>query len=232
MSVSEHNRADRRRLQTRAALIAAARQVFGAKGVEAATIQEITDVADVAKGSFYNHFPDAGAILRAVVEETLAELGSSLETLTAPLRDDAARVVSVSLRHTLRLSAEDRAIGWFVLRATDLLEPGEIALGVHGRRDLQSGVNSGRFHCDDLELMITIIAGSAHAVSRRRLQGTLPPSAEIGFVAHVLTLLGVPANEALSIASEDLPVVDRPGGGSDLDGSRTAVGACTERKGS
>ena len=232
MRASQHNRSDRRRIHTREALIAAARQVFGARGVESATIQEITDVADVAKGSFYNHFADAGAILGAVVEETLAELGSSLETRTAPLRDDAARVVSVSLRHTLRLCTEDRAIGWFVLRAADLLGTGDVALGAHGRRDLRSGVNSGRFRCDDLELMTTIIAGSAQAVIRRRLQGTLPPSAEIGFVAHVLTLLGVPGNEALSIASEDLPIVDHPGGGSDLDGSRAAVGAWTERRGS
>ncbi len=208
MSPSEpHNRIDRRRLHTRSALLAAARTTFGLKGVEATTIQDITDAADVAKGSFYNHFEDADAILRAVIEETLANLGTELETLTEPLRDDPARVISVSLRHTLRVCTQETTVGWFILRAGDLIEAGEVALGAHGRRDLELGFKTGRFRWENVELIGAMIAGGAQAVVRRRLEGRLPASAERMFVAYVLHLLGVPEDEATAIAAEELPTV-------------------------
>jgi AcrR family transcriptional regulator len=199
------NRAERRRLRTRAALLAAARDVIGSQGVDATTIQDITEAADVAKGSFYNHFDCSDAILRAVVEETLAELGGDLEALTEPLRDDPARVIAVSLRHTLHACVEDPTLGWFVLRAGDLIAVGDIALGAYGRRDIRRGLESGRFQFEDVELACTMIAGSAEALVRRRLEGELPPEAEAALVTHVLRLLGVPDDDAHTIAREELP---------------------------
>ncbi len=204
------NRADRRRLRTRAALLTAARQVIGSQGVDATTIQDITDAADVAKGSFYNHFSGADAIVRAAVEETLAELGETLEVLTEPLRDDPARVLAVSLRHTLRACVQDPTLGWFILRAGDLIEVGDIALGAYGRSDIRRGLESGRFHFDDVELACTMIAGSVEALVRRRLKGELPPEAEEALAAHLLRLLGVPDGDAQAITEEELPPLGDP----------------------
>ena len=47
------SRTQRRRDQTRAALLAAGRRLFSERGIGEVTIQQITDSADVAKGSFY-----------------------------------------------------------------------------------------------------------------------------------------------------------------------------------
>ena len=115
------NRAERRRLRTRASLVEAAREVFASQGVDASTIQDITDAADVAKGSFYNHFDSKESILRAVVEETLAGLARALDALTEPMRDDPARVIAVCLRHTLRACVEEPILGWFTLRAGEVI---------------------------------------------------------------------------------------------------------------
>jgi AcrR family transcriptional regulator len=206
---SPENRAERRRLRTRAALLAAAREVFAAQGVGATTIQDITDAADVAKGSFYNHFDSKDGCVRAVVEATLGELGRELDVLTEPMRDDPARVIATSLRHTLRACSADPTLGAFMLRAGNLIAVGDVALGAYGRRDLQRGIESGRFHRDDLEIVITMIAGGAEALLRRRLAGELPAEAEITFTAHALRLLGIPANEASTIAGEELAEIER-----------------------
>jgi AcrR family transcriptional regulator len=205
------NRAERRRLRTRAALLAAAREVFASQGVGAATIQDITEAADVAKGSFYNHFDSKHAILRAVAEETLAGLARALDVATEPMRDDPARVISVCLRHTLRACVEDPILGWFTLRAGEVIAVGDVALGAYGRRDIRRGIESGRFDFDDLELACTMIGGGAEALLRRRLEGELPAEADTDFAAHALRLLGVPDDEASAIAGEELVPMGRSG---------------------
>jgi len=197
-------RTDRRRARTRASLIAAAREVFASQGVEASTIQDITEAADVAKGSFYNHFDSRGSILRAVVEETLGELGRAMDLLTEPMRDDPARVLSVCVRHTLRACVEDPILGWFSLRAGVVMAIGGATLGAYGRRDIRRGIESGRFQCDDLEVAVTMLGGGVEALLRRRLLGDLPREADNIFVASSLRLLGVSREEAAAIAAEDL----------------------------
>ena len=61
-------RGARRRLETRARLVRAARDLMARKGVGATSIQEITDAADVGFGSFYNHFDSKETIAAAVMD--------------------------------------------------------------------------------------------------------------------------------------------------------------------
>jgi AcrR family transcriptional regulator len=205
IALAHPNRIERRRQQTHDALVAAAREVFAARGVDASTIADITEAADVAKGSFYNYFDAKDDVLRAVVATTLAELGDALDQLTEALRQDPARVISVCVRHTLRACVEDPTVGWFLLRAGETLSVGEAAIGPFGRRDIGRGVASGRFRVDDAELAGTMIGGAVQAVLRRRLCGELGPGADEALAFHALRVLGVPEPEARSIAAEDLP---------------------------
>src|SRR3954468_2751065 len=53
----------------RAAILDAARAVFGEVGYGAASVRDIIRRADLAAGTFYNHFPDKESIFRALVDE-------------------------------------------------------------------------------------------------------------------------------------------------------------------
>ena len=55
------SRLDRRKARTRQALIDAAVRLIAEGRGERASIQEITDEADIGFGSFYNHFEEQGA---------------------------------------------------------------------------------------------------------------------------------------------------------------------------
>jgi AcrR family transcriptional regulator len=63
------NRAERRKLQTRAAIKAAAFQLLMERGFQAVSIKAITDLADIGYGTFYLHFPDKDAAIWEVLYE-------------------------------------------------------------------------------------------------------------------------------------------------------------------
>lgn len=49
-------RQERRKLETRARIVAAAGSLFGDRGVRAVTVADICESADIARQTFYNHF--------------------------------------------------------------------------------------------------------------------------------------------------------------------------------
>jgi AcrR family transcriptional regulator len=195
------SRSDRRRARTRAALVEAGRRLFAEHGAAAVTIQDITDAADVAKGSFYNHFESREDLQRAAAEQALEELGAALDRDVEQRESDPARVVARSLRATLRACVADPTLGNFLLQNPDVLALGD-AIASRGRRDLQRGRRAGRFEFDDLGLLLTALAGAGQAVLRGRLQGELAATAETRFVALALRMLGLGGTEAAEIAAE------------------------------
>ncbi len=56
-------------LRNRAAILSAARAVFGELGFGAATIRDIIRRTHLASGTFYNYFPDKESVLRAILED-------------------------------------------------------------------------------------------------------------------------------------------------------------------
>jgi AcrR family transcriptional regulator len=73
MSAPVAGRRERTKAANRAAILAAARDVFAEDGYDAAGVRDIIRRTDLASGTFYNYFPDKDAIFRALVEETGAE---------------------------------------------------------------------------------------------------------------------------------------------------------------
>jgi AcrR family transcriptional regulator len=56
MTEHELSRRERKKVETRERLLSAAWSLYRDKGFEATTVEEITNAADVAKGTFFNYF--------------------------------------------------------------------------------------------------------------------------------------------------------------------------------
>ena len=109
------NRNDRRRARTRQQLLEAANRLYREKGVEATTIKDITAEADVAHGSFYNHFKSmdevASALAGVAIERVAAAVSEILRT--------ASRVEllpCVGARVVIRTLLADPATRWMIGR--------------------------------------------------------------------------------------------------------------------
>jgi AcrR family transcriptional regulator len=68
------NRFERRKLEVRERILAAAFELFLRKGVAATTIEEICEHADVANRTFFNHFATRQDMIRALAQRRLVNL--------------------------------------------------------------------------------------------------------------------------------------------------------------
>ena len=69
----EIGRRERKKEDTRMRIFRAAVELFHEKGFEATTVDEITERADVGKGTFFNYFPRKESVLAYLSEMQLAE---------------------------------------------------------------------------------------------------------------------------------------------------------------
>ncbi len=205
--VSE-NRHTVRRLRTRSQLLEAARAVFAKKGVEAAAIADITEAADVGFGSFYNHFASKEILLEVLIRETIERHGAALDELTAPLTD-AAEVLAVSVRHTVRMVDQDPVWGGFIVRVGLAHVQLAAGLGHRLRRDLRRGMTEDRFHVPNLNATQVAVGGIVLATMHSRLLGAVGKDAGDLAAEMVLRLLGVSEKEAAQVSRLPLPPLER-----------------------
>jgi len=89
----ELTRRERRTAETRERLFRAALDLFARKGFVETTVEDITEAADVGKGTFFNYFPSKDHILIAFTEMQLAKLEAAIEN---------ARRTNMAMRDFLR----------------------------------------------------------------------------------------------------------------------------------
>jgi len=73
------DRRQRRSAEIRERLFRAALTIFAEKGFAETTVEDITNAADVGKGTFFNHFPSKDHILLAFGEMQLGKLEEAIE---------------------------------------------------------------------------------------------------------------------------------------------------------
>src|SRR5262252_5275841 len=100
------DRRQRRGAQTRERLFRAALDVFARKGFAESTVEDITETADVGKGTFFNYFPSKDHILLAFGEMQLRKLEAAIaearrENLPMPefMRGLGARMTQEPVRN-------------------------------------------------------------------------------------------------------------------------------------
>ena len=73
MTELELTRRERKKEETKGRIAEVALELFRRKGVEATTVEEICEKADVAKGTFFNHFPHKEAVFGFLSENWVEE---------------------------------------------------------------------------------------------------------------------------------------------------------------
>ena len=103
----------KRRLETRARLLAAASELVGEGGFDALRVEEVVLRAGVAKGTFFSHFGDKDALMAEMIGERLASVMDDLKAALPP--KDAAGMAD-ALDPLIEEMASERVVFDIVLR--------------------------------------------------------------------------------------------------------------------
>lgn len=197
-------RRERKQLATRRRLLDATKLQMAEGGTESVTIASITERADVGQGTFYNYFQSRDDIIDAVIAEEVETLGQRLDTLTRGM-PDAAEIYSFSLRHLFNTAVSDPVWGWLMVRLGIAQETLLKTLGPRAARDIQIGVDSGRFAVKDVNLASAMTFGALLSAMRAYLEGQLVEEPSQQFAEALLCMVGIPAGEAREITRRELP---------------------------
>jgi AcrR family transcriptional regulator len=169
---TEPGRRARTKAANRAAILAAARDVFGELGFGAASVRDIIRRTELAAGTFYNHFPDKESIFRAVIDEIGAEARRRVREARRGAASPAA-FVEDGYRAYFAFIVEDPAVQAFLSRNAGTIraffDGGQLPMGVGELRE-------------DLDAAIA--------------RGDLPPI-DTGYTAHVMIAIGLELGERL-----------------------------------
>jgi AcrR family transcriptional regulator len=193
-------RRDRRRERTRNQLTSAAQTLIAAKGVAGLRIADITEAADVGRGSFYNYFDSKEDLVAAIVSEAVQALAARV-IMELPDTDDPAVRASVADRRFIRLASSDAEFARLLVnlhRGDDLFAAATLP---YARIALEAGIESGRFDVGNLDVVLIVLAGGAFGLIRAILAGDAPADADQAHAESILRLLGIPPAEARAISS-------------------------------
>ena len=138
------SRLDRRKARTRQALIDAAVRLIAEGRGDRASIQEITEEADIGFGSFYNHFDSKEQLFATASEEVLERWGQLIDRASAGITDPA-ELFAVGTRITGRLGWTHPEIAGFLAGAGLAVLDIPIGLAPRALRDIEAGKAAGRF---------------------------------------------------------------------------------------
>ena len=195
-------RVDRRRARTRAALLHAGRALLAKRDVQGLSVDEIVAAADVAKGSFYNHFADKDVFAREIGAAVRRQAEDAVNAANATIQDPAMRLAR-ALCVFVRFAIEHRDSAQVLWR----LNSGATMTDAPVNRGLRTEVERARLQREfkdlDLEAGVLLIMGTIVIAMRHVLEerAATPPATVATHMAELMLRgLGLPLRRARSTA--------------------------------
>jgi AcrR family transcriptional regulator len=199
-------RVARRQARNRRALIDAARRIMSQKGIDAATMAEIAELADVGAGTVYNYFKSKEDLAIAVLEDLMLELALKIEKVTDTF-DDPGQVYAFGVRAVIDTATGDMRWRQLLNRSEVMANAMFRLMGPFAIRDLGNATRVGRFKVDDAVLTWKMATHAIVGVALSVTSGELPASVIDDCVVRLLCMTGIGRDAASELANRDRPTL-------------------------
>ena len=200
------DRESEKRNQTKRSLLESARDLVAERGSDRISIQEITNRADVATGTYYNYFETKRDIFVAVALHLRSQMQEDLEPVRNKIKDPAMRV-TITLRYYFDQAFNHNEWREFV-RNTGL--SGDITLHQpedEALKDIEEGIKGGRFRVDDPSFTQSLILGMVKHVIKQ-IDGRKADGSCVNYaIRSILQMLGLPELVSQALTQTPLPPI-------------------------
>jgi AcrR family transcriptional regulator len=199
-------RLERRKAETRRKLVDAARAMLADGRSQAASIQQITEAADVGFGSFYNHFDSKSELFEVAVLDVLDQMGDALDSLGDEGENPAERFAR-SIRLASRYARARPELARIMVRHGLEYLDSDRGVAFRARRDIDDGIAAGLFRIKNPWLALASAAGAVLALLQLSL--THPEDVDDAscdeLAESLLIMFGITARKAHTLVSRELP---------------------------
>lgn len=179
----------RKRAQTRRRLLNAGAAVLAEHGPGHVTAGEVAAAAEMAVGTFYNHFPSVDHLIEAVAHDLGRGIEIGRDTL-ADIERDPARRVAIGVLQLLQMAEDDPvSAAAFVTLAAVRPEFRARVRGIVGQA-IREGVEGGSFDVSVGPAATNAVLGTTLQSMRSRLLGESTHSDATEVAQLVMRLLG------------------------------------------
>jgi AcrR family transcriptional regulator len=190
-------RREQRKVANRAAILAAAREVFAEMGYGTSAIRDIVRRTDLAAGTFYNYFPDKESVFRAIVEQSAGEISVRVRAARRRART-LEEFVGDGFRAYFEFVSEDTDTLALMRRNAGAIRTffDEPAIGAGSRQlreDLDAAVASGMAPAHDTEYMAAAMVGAGIELALKMVERDPPDVQGATKMASALFLAGLRA---------------------------------------
>ncbi len=197
-------RTDKKKLRTRQALIDAGYHVMAKHGIDAATMHQIADKADVAAGTIYNYFSSKDDLAMCVMEEVMERLARRIEAATANF-DDPAQVYAFGIRSVIEAAIYDKRLRLLLRRVEVICDAMYRKFGPSAIPDIAEAVTAGRFDVQDPALAWRMAAHAITGFSLGVCDNQVDPKMIDEAVVNLLGMVGLDRKTAWEIALRPCP---------------------------
>jgi AcrR family transcriptional regulator len=196
------------RERTRDLMIDAAARLFALQSPDATAIDDVIREAGVARGTFYNHFPDMAAVQAGVAVKLSEEFHEAIRVAYRNVSDPAERI-AIGIRHWLTRSLEEPRWGWVLVRMAQQHSLRSI-LREACLPDVSEGRSLGRFTAPSDEIAVDLFIGTGQAAVQTGLERKM--GSEYGRQAALTVLMGLGLGhaDAQEVVSRPLPTLQLP----------------------
>lgn len=166
----EPSRRERRRLEVRQRIVETALSLFETDGYEATTVTTIAERADIAYGTFFNHFPTKLDVLREVAELALRDLFRDVEEISkrpGSFTDHLVALFEETADQTEALGPRARELldAMMALSFSETAVSNDQRIRLAFRHFLEAGRQAGDFRQDiDLETLLEVVVGTWYSM--------------------------------------------------------------------
>ncbi len=192
-----------RRDRTREVLVRAGQKLFSERPIEIVSVDDIVQAAEVAKGTFYNHFTDKDDFERAILDEARREMENAIRSAFGDEADPAVRM-AIALCVAVRFSHDHPNRARLIVRQTIGGTGLHYELNAGMLQDMSDGILTGRFTVPTVEVGALAVIGLGNIGIVRTLELTdIFAKVALGqqMATTLLQALGLPADEGYKIAA-------------------------------